>query len=40
MFINREDALKGLNPQQKEAVLATDGPLLILAGRAAERRGC
>ncbi|MBN6187737.1 DNA helicase PcrA [Aneurinibacillus sp. BA2021] len=32
MFINREDALKGLNPQQKEAVLATDGPLLILAG--------
>ncbi|MCP1356247.1 DNA helicase PcrA [Aneurinibacillus migulanus] len=32
MFINREDALQGLNPQQKEAVLATDGPLLLLAG--------
>ncbi|WP_276913692.1 DNA helicase PcrA [Aneurinibacillus aneurinilyticus] len=32
MFINGEDALQGLNPQQKEAVLATDGPLLLLAG--------
>ncbi|WP_420909352.1 DNA helicase PcrA [Aneurinibacillus migulanus] len=32
LFINREDALQGLNPQQKEAVLATDGPLLLLAG--------
>jgi len=26
------DYLKGLNPEQKEAVLATDGPLLVLAG--------
>ena len=26
------DLLSSLNPQQKEAVLATDGPLLILAG--------
>ena len=27
-----ESILKGLNPQQKEAVQATDGPLLIIAG--------
>lgn len=32
MFINSEDAMQGLNPQQREAVLATDGPLLLLAG--------
>jgi len=32
LFINSEDAMQGLNPQQREAVLATDGPLLLLAG--------
>jgi len=28
-----------LNPPQRDAVLHTEGPLLILAGRAAARRG-
>lgn len=31
---------RNLNPMQQEAVLATEGPLLILAGRAAERPPC
>ncbi|WP_027417420.1 DNA helicase PcrA [Aneurinibacillus terranovensis] len=31
-FLNKDDVVKDLNPQQKEAVLTTEGPLLILAG--------
>lgn len=29
-----------LNPVQRDAVFTTDGPLLILAGRAAAKRRC
>ncbi len=31
-MINIKDAINRLNPRQKEAALATDGPLLIMAG--------
>ena len=27
-----DDYLAGLNPEQKDAVVSTDGPLLVLAG--------
>ncbi len=30
--MNRTDILKGLNPQQKKAVMCTKGPLLVFAG--------
>ncbi|MFZ2743559.1 MAG: UvrD-helicase domain-containing protein, partial [Trichococcus flocculiformis] len=28
----KHDLIKGMNPRQAEAVLATEGPLLIMAG--------
>jgi len=31
-FVGRDDHLEGLNPEQREAVTAPDGPLLVLAG--------
>jgi len=32
LIMNVEDLIAGLNPVQREAVLASSGPLLILAG--------
>jgi len=31
-FAGEQDVLRGLNPQQREAVVTTNGPLLIMAG--------
>ena len=31
-MVLREELLNGMNPRQKEAVIHTDGPLLIMAG--------
>ena len=30
--MNKEELINGLNDKQKEAVLATDGPCLVIAG--------
>ena len=30
--MNKEELINGLNDRQKEAVLATDGPCLVIAG--------
>ena len=32
IVVLREDILQGMNPKQREAVVHTDGPLLIMAG--------
>lgn len=31
-MVSRDDLISGMNPRQKEAVIATEGPLLIMAG--------
>ena len=31
-MVLRDDLLNGMNPRQKEAVIHTEGPLLIMAG--------
>ena len=30
--MNKEEIIEGLNDKQKEAVLATEGPCLVIAG--------
>ena len=31
-MVSRDDLLSGMNPKQKDAVVCTKGPLLIMAG--------
>ena len=38
-LVLKRDIISGMNPKQKEAVLHTEGPLLIMAGAGSGKRG-